>query len=67
MWTIQLPGQTAIEKKVIATLGPGENLANGENCFLLDKNPESISFVTVVGSGSSKQYYCYAMGQLDKS
>ena len=51
--------QTGIEKKIIATLGPGETLANAENCFLLDKNPESMSFVTVTGSGSSKQYYCY--------
>lgn len=51
--------QTGIEKKIISTLGPGETLANGENCFLLDKNPETFSFVTVVGSGSSKQYYCY--------
>jgi len=51
--------QPGIEKKVIATLGPGETIANGENCFMLAKSPESISFVTVVKSGSEKQYYCY--------
>jgi hypothetical protein len=52
-------GQSGIEKKIIATLGPGETLAYGENCFLLGQDPEIISFVTVVGSGSAKQYYCY--------
>jgi hypothetical protein len=57
--SMHVSAQTTIEKKVIATLGPGETLANGESCFLLDKNPEAISFVTVVGSGSSKEYYCY--------
>jgi hypothetical protein len=51
--------QTGAEKKLIATLGPGETLAYGENCFLLGQDPEVISFVTVVGSGTSKQYYCY--------
>lgn len=51
--------QTAAERKVIATLGPGETLVYGENCFHIDRSPESISFVTVVGSGSEKQYYCY--------
>ena len=51
--------QSTPEKKLIATLGPGESMANGEDCLMLDKNPESFSFVTVVGSGSSKQYYCY--------
>jgi hypothetical protein len=56
---MHVSAQTAIEKKLITTLGPGETIANGENCFLLDKNPEAISFVTVVGSGSSKEYYCY--------
>ncbi|MCU0370647.1 MAG: hypothetical protein MUC31_04480 [Bacteroidales bacterium] len=54
-----LSAQTGIEKRLIATLGPGETLANGENCFLFDKDPETISFVTVTGSGSSKQYYGY--------
>jgi len=48
-----------VEKKIIATLGPGEKIVHGENCLLLDKNPESISFVTVVTSGSTKEYYCY--------
>jgi len=48
-----------IEKKIIATLGPGEKIVHGENCLLLDKNPEAISFVTVVTSGSTKEYYCY--------
>jgi hypothetical protein len=57
--SLHVSAQTGIEKKLIATLGPGETLANGENCFLLDKNPESISFVTVVGSGSAKEYYYY--------
>jgi hypothetical protein len=52
-------GQVTPEKKLIATLGPGETIASGENCFLLDKNPDVISFVTVTGSGSSKEYYCY--------
>lgn len=51
--------QPVIEKKIIATLGPGETLANGENCFILDQSPESTSFVTVVKSGSEKQYFCY--------
>jgi hypothetical protein len=49
----------AVEKKTIATLGPGEKMVHGENCLLLDKNPESISFVTVVSGGSAKEYYCY--------
>jgi hypothetical protein len=52
-------GQTGPEKKVIATLGPGETLAYGENCFRLDLPSETFSFVTVTGSGDSKQYYCY--------
>lgn len=52
-------GQSGINKKIIATLGPGEVLASGENCLLLSTNPESVSFVTVTGSGSAKQYYCY--------
>ena len=47
------------EKRILATLGPGEKIVNGENCLLLDKNPESVSFVTVVTSGSTKEYYCY--------
>ena len=51
--------QSAAEKKIFATLGPGETLAYDENCFLLGQDPEVISFVTVVGSGSGKQYYCY--------
>jgi len=59
VFTIKSAAQTGIEKKSIATLDPGETLASGENCFLLDKNPETVSFVTVIGSGSSKQYYCY--------
>jgi hypothetical protein len=54
-----LTAQTGIDKRIIATLGSDETIAHGENCFLLDKDPESISFVTVAGSGSSKQYYCY--------
>jgi hypothetical protein len=53
------PAQTDIEMRVIATLGPGETLAHDEDCFILDKNPESISFVTVVKSGNERQYYCY--------
>jgi hypothetical protein len=57
--TLNAVAQSSIEKKVIATLGPGETLANGENCFMLKQNPESISFVTVVKSESEKQYYCY--------
>ncbi len=56
---IPATAQNAIEKKVIAMLGPGETLANGENCFLLISDPETVSFVTVEGSGVSKQYYCY--------
>jgi hypothetical protein len=59
LFTLQSYAQTGIEKKLIATLGPGEKLANNENSFLLDRDPESFSFVTVTGSGSSKQYYCY--------
>jgi len=59
LFAINLPAQTGVEKKIIATLGPGETLANSENCFLLNKNPEYISFVTVAGSGSDKQYFCY--------
>ena len=51
--------QPAIEKKIIATLGPGEMLVHSESCFRLDTDPSSISFVTVEGSGTSKQYYCY--------
>jgi hypothetical protein len=51
--------QTGVEKRVIATLGPGETLANGENCFFLDQSPESISFVTVARSRSEKEYFCY--------
>jgi hypothetical protein len=53
------PAQTGIEMRVIATLGPGETLAHDEDCFILDKNPESISFVTVVKNGNERQYYCY--------
>lgn len=56
---VLLMAQVNPEKKILATLSPGETIANGENCFLLSKNPESISFVTVTGSGNSKQYYCY--------
>jgi hypothetical protein len=52
-------GQTGIEKKTIATLGPGETLAYSESCFRLDLPSETFSFVTVTGSGDSKQYYCY--------
>jgi hypothetical protein len=59
LFPINSIAQTGIEKKIIATLGPGENIANGENCFLLNKDPESISFVTVVNESSGKQYYCY--------
>jgi hypothetical protein len=51
--------QTGVEKRVIATLGPGEILAHDEDCFILDKYPESISFVTVVKNGNENQYYCY--------
>jgi hypothetical protein len=51
--------QSSPEKKTIATLGPGESLVHGESCFRLDADPASISFVTVEGSGTSKQYYCY--------
>lgn len=47
------------DRKLMATLGPGETIASGESYFMLDKNPESVSFVTAVGSGSSKEYYCY--------
>jgi hypothetical protein len=56
---MHISAQTTVEKRTIATLMPGEKIANGENCFLLDKNPEAVSFVTVIGSGSSKEYYCY--------
>ena len=59
IFSLNSVAQTGIEKRIIATLGPEETLVNGENCFLLGKNLESISFVTVVGSGSSKQFYCY--------
>ncbi len=55
----EILAQSGVEKKLLATLGAGESLAYGENCFLLDQSPEVISFVTVTGSGSSKQYYCY--------
>jgi hypothetical protein len=58
-FALSLNAQTAAEKKIIATLGPGEKIVYGENCFMLDRNPEAVSFVTVVGSGSDKQYYCY--------
>ncbi len=51
--------QNAVEKKLIAKLGPGEKLAHGENSFMLTKNPETFSFVTISGSGDSKQYFCY--------
>lgn len=54
-----LSAQTTPEKKLIATLGPGETMANQEDCFLLAGSPESFSFVTVTGSGTSKQFYCY--------
>jgi hypothetical protein len=56
---ISASGQTGPEKKTIATLGPGETMAYGENCFRLDLPSETFSFVTVTGSGDSKQYYCY--------
>jgi hypothetical protein len=51
--------QSGVEKKTIATLGPGEKLAYGENAFLLSQSPETFSFVTVVGTGNSREYYCY--------
>ena len=57
--SMYLVAQVPAEKKIIATLDAGETLANGEDCFLLDENAESFSFVTVTGSGSSKQYFCY--------
>ena len=59
LWPLFSSAQAGIEKTVIASLGPGEIMASGENCFLLDKDPASVSFVTVTGSGSSKEYYCY--------
>jgi hypothetical protein len=59
MITLNTSAQTGIEKRVITALGPGESLVYGENCFILSRNPESISFVTVVKSGSEKQYFCY--------
>jgi hypothetical protein len=59
LFSLNAVAQTGVEKKILATMGPGETLAYGENCFLLSQSTESISFVTVVGSGSDKQYYCY--------
>jgi hypothetical protein len=56
--------QNGVEKSVIATLGPDEALAHGEDCFILGRNPESISFVTVVTNGSEKQYYCYGKDRI---
>jgi hypothetical protein len=57
--SLQALTQTNPEKRVIATLSQGETLANDENCFLLDKDPESISFVTMVKNGNEKLYYCF--------
>lgn len=51
--------QSGLEKKTIATFGPGETLAYSESCFRLDLPSETFSFVTMTGSGDSKQYYCY--------
>lgn len=54
-----LSAQVNPEKKTIATLQSGEYIANGEDCFFLDRDPEKISFVTYTGSGNSKQFYYY--------
>jgi hypothetical protein len=51
--------QVSPERKLIATLSPGEFITNSESCFFLDKDPAYISFVTYIGSGDSKQYYHY--------
>ena len=57
--SINLSAQTGVEKRIVATLGPGEILAYDEDCFILDQNPEQISFVTFITKGSEKEYYCY--------